>query len=197
MICVQELERDSRHDQQDGWTRPNVRICKTVLDFGLDAVDSWFCIPKFSVFRHPDSLKWSDWTHKDILKPKVNGNKRDKREITIDDLNFPGHCNDQCDIIKCSLRQLSIASFLRSNCCSAPDIYYLLTPPPPPAPPRQKSQSKKWIDGQNIFKFTNETQSIASRVLDKILEKKTVFFRYFWPNPRKPDVLNIYTHAIR
>ena len=63
-------------------------------------------------------------------------------KITIHGLNFPWyrhwhlsmckiyelskHCNDQRDIIKCSLRQLSIASFLRSNCCSVPDIYSII-----------------------------------------------------------------------
>ena len=131
MICVQELERNSRHDQQDGWTRPNVRICKTVLDFGLHAVDSRFCIPKFPVFRNPDSLKWSDWTHKDILKPKVNGNKKDKREITIDDLNFPGHCNDQCDIIKCSLRQYCVFFAFKLLFSTR---YLLFIEPPSPSP---------------------------------------------------------------
>ena len=85
------------------------------------------------------------------LYEKVNENKNDKREITVDVLNFPWyrhwhpsmrniyelskHCNDQCDIIKCSSRQLSIASFLRSNYCSVPDIYYLFNQPPPFHPP--------------------------------------------------------------
>ena len=63
-------------------------------------------------------------------------------KITIHGLNFPWyrhwhlsmckiyelskHCNDQRDIIKFGLRQLSIASFLRSNCCSVPDIYSII-----------------------------------------------------------------------
>ena len=34
-------------------------------------------------------------------------------------------------------------------------------------------------------------------MLDKIIEKKRVFFRYFWQNPKKPDVLKIYNNAIR
>ena len=34
-------------------------------------------------------------------------------------------------------------------------------------------------------------------MLDKIIEKKRVFFRYFWQNPKKPDVLKIYNKAIR
>ena len=62
-----------------------------------------------------------------------------------------------------------MASFLRSNCRSVPDIYYLFNPPPPSPP--------VWgIDMQNTFKFTNETQSTASGVLDKIIEKKRPFF---------------------
>ena len=50
---------------------------------------------------------------------------------------------------------------------------------------------------QNIFKLTNETQSTASAVFDKIVEKKRVFIRYIWPDPKKPDVLNICSHEIR
>ena len=57
MIWVQELERDTQHSKKVELAPmcPNVKICKTVLDFGLHAVDSWFCISKFPVFRNPES----------------------------------------------------------------------------------------------------------------------------------------------
>ena len=146
MIWVQELERDTRHDQQDGWTRPNVRICKTVLDFGLHAVvrSSVFRNFPYSGIRAPLNGATEQSELIRISLPKVNGNKRDKREITIDSLNFPWHYNDECDIIKCSLRQLSIASFLRSNSCSVPDIFIQPPPPPPLNPSHQCGALMLW-----------------------------------------------------
>ena len=77
--------------QQEGWTCPNVRVCKTFLDFGLHAVEqSGFRIPKFAGFRNPNPLNGASELIR-IPLPKVNGNKRDKREITIEGLNFPWH----------------------------------------------------------------------------------------------------------
>ena len=45
------------------------------------------------------------------------------------------------------------------------------------------------IDKQNTFKFTNEIQSTASGVLDKIIEKKRPFFEIFLTEPEETSCL--------
>ena len=50
---------------------------------------------------------------------------------------------------------------------------------PPPPPPFVRVWIRHWEE------------------LYSILEKKECFFRYFWQNPKKTDVLNIYNHSIR
>ena len=52
-------------------------------------------------------------------------------------------------------------------------------PHPPPPPPFVRVWIRHWEE------------------LYSILEKKECFFRYFWQNPKKTDVLNIYNHSIR
>ena len=157
-------------------------------------------------------------------------------KVTIHGLNFPWyrhwhpsmcniyelskHCSDQRDIIKCSLRQLSIASFLRSNCCSVPDNYYLFKhlPPPPRCRTLKSNHTTKFFERSDIWlntfqgrtnhqtlsKAEHATKSIhRPRALSKSLSERAprhdqIFFRtnarpnYVFLQPSTHDELFYY-----